>query len=449
MHVPADDTIAALATAVGTGAIAIVRISGRDARAIAARVLGRVPTPRVAELCVLKSRAGEEIDQGLALFFPAPDSYTGEDVIELQCHGSPIVVAWLLETLYGHGARAAEPGEFTQRAFLNDKLDLAQAEAVADLITAGSRRAAQAALRSLGGELSTRVTSAQQKLTELRALCEAWLDFPEEDLDGGAQAELAARASALEAELAALEAQAAQGAVLHDGLSLAIAGEPNAGKSSLLNRLAGYDAAIVTDVPGTTRDAIRERLSLDGIPLEIVDTAGLRPTHDPVEREGVRRAQREIDVADHVLWVADIRKGLDAALASAAVALPPDAQFTIVLNKLDLVVNRAPAVSAGAPTVLAISALTGEGTRELVEHLKKLAGWNESVGGTFSARRRHVDALARTRAHVGRACPEFPKRLEIAAEELRGAQAALGELTGEVTSDDLLGEIFATFCIGK
>ena len=448
MRAPTDDTIAALATAAGAGAIAVVRISGPDAQALAERVLGRVPAPRVAELCVLKSRAGEEIDRGLALFFPAPDSYTGEDVLELQCHGSPVVVAWLLETLYGHGARAAEPGEFTQRAFLNDKLDLAQAEAVADLITAGSRRAAQAALRSLGGELSTRVASVQQKLTELRVLCEAWLDFPEEDLDAGQAAELAARARSLEAELEALEEHAAQGAVLHDGLCLAIAGEPNAGKSSLLNRLAGHDAAIVTDVPGTTRDAIREHLSLDGIPLEIVDTAGLRPTHDPVEREGVRRARRAIDDADHILWVADIRAGLEAARASAAAALPEGVSFTIVLNKVDLVGNGGPTGSSDAP-VLAISALTGEGTGDLVEHLKKLAGWKENVGGTFSARRRHVDALARARAHVARAGPELAKRLEIAAEELRGAQAALGELTGEVTSEDLLGQIFATFCIGK
>jgi tRNA modification GTPase len=449
LRAPADDTIAALATAPGTGAIAVVRISGPAACAIAARVLGRVPAPRVAELCVLKDGAGEEIDQALVLFFPAPDSYTGEDVVELQCHGSSVVVAWVLETLYRHGARAAEPGEFTQRAFLNDKLDLAQAEAIADLITAGSRRAAQAALRSLAGELSTRVATAQQKLTELRVLCEAWLDFPEEDLDAGAEAELAARAGALAAELAALEQDAAQGAVLHEGLSLAIAGEPNAGKSSLLNRLAGYDAAIVTDVPGTTRDAIRERLSLDGIPLEIVDTAGLRPTEDPVEREGVRRARRAIDVADHVLWVADIRAGLKAARAGAAAALPPGAPFTVVLNKVDLVSGAAHPRSRSAEPVLEISALTGDGVRELVEHLKKLAGWNESVGGTFSARRRHVVALARARAHVARASPELAKRLEIAAEELRGAQAALGELTGEVTSDDLLGEIFATFCIGK
>jgi tRNA modification GTPase len=448
VRAPADDTIAALATGAGASAIAVVRLSGPDARAIAERVIGRIPAPRAAELCVLRDAAGREIDRGLVLFFPAPHSYTGEDLVELQCHGSPVVVSWLLETLHQHGARAALPGEFTQRAFLNDKLDLAQAEAIADLITAGSRLAAQAALRSLAGEFSRRVGSVQQKLTELRVLCEAWLDFPEDDLDAGARAELALGARALEAELGEIGERAAQGLVLHDGLRLAIAGPPNVGKSSLLNRLAGYDAAIVTDVPGTTRDTIRERLSLDGIPLEIVDTAGLRTTQDPVEREGVRRARREIDVADHVLWIADIRAGQEAAVAGAAAALPPEAPFTVVLNKTDLAPAAAPR-SVGKAPVLAVSALTGEGIRELVLHLKKLAGWNESVGGTFSARQRHLDALGRARAHLARAIPELNARLEIAAEELRGAQTALGELTGEVTSDDLLGKIFATFCIGK
>jgi tRNA modification GTPase len=449
LRAPADDTIAALATAAGASAIAVVRLSGPEARAIAEKVAGHIPAPRHAELCMLRDRAGQEIDRGLVLFFPAPSSYTGEDLVELHCHGSPVVVSWLLETLHAHGARAAEPGEFTQRAFLNDKLDLAQAEAVADLITAGSRLAAQAALRSLAGEFSTRAASVQQKLTELRVLCEAWLDFPEDDLDAGAQPELAARAAAVQAELVAIEELAAQGIVLHDGLRLAIAGEPNVGKSSLLNRLAGYDAAIVTDVPGTTRDTIRERLSLDGIPVEIVDTAGLRATQDPAEREGVRRARKEIDVADHILWLADIREGTEAALAGAAAALAPGTQFTVVLNKADLVGTVAAQRSAGTTAVLEVSALTGEGMRELVHHLKSLAGWNESIGGTFSARQRHVDALRRARAHVTRATPELKGRLEIAAEELRGAQTALGELTGEVTSDDLLGKIFAAFCIGK
>jgi tRNA modification GTPase len=449
VRAPADDTIAALATAAGASAIAVVRVSGPQARAIVAKVAGRIPAPRAAELCVLRDRAGQEIDRGLVLFFPAPHSYTGEDVVELQCHGSPVVVSWLLETLHVHGARAAEPGEFTQRAFLNDKLDLAQAEAVADLITAASRLAAQAALRSLAGEFSTRAASVQQKLTELRVLCEAWLDFPEDDLDAGAAAELVARSAAVEAELVAVEEVAAQGIVLQDGLRLAIAGQPNVGKSSLLNRLAGYDAAIVTDVPGTTRDTIRERLSLDGVPLEIVDTAGLRTTQDPVEREGVRRARKEIDVADHVLWIADIRAGQEAALDGAAAALGSDTSFTVVLNKADLAGAVAPKRSAGTIPVLEISALTGAGMRELVRHLKALAGWNEGIGGTFSARRRHVEALRRARAHVARATPELKVRLEIAAEELRGAQTALGELTGEVTSEDLLGKIFSTFCIGK
>jgi tRNA modification GTPase len=385
----------------------------------------------------------------LVLFFPRPHSYTGEDVVELHCHGSPIVTDWLLETLYRYGARAAQPGEFTQRAFLNDKLDLTQAEAIADLIAAGSRLAAAAALRSLRGEFSARVENVQRMLTELRVLCEAWLDFPDEELDGGAQRELRERMRALDAELTTLAQRAAQGAVLGEGLGVAIAGPPNAGKSSVLNRLAGYDAAIVTAIPGTTRDTLRERLSIDGLPLAIVDTAGLRETLDPVEIEGVRRARREIDVADHVLWVADIRQGLEAALAAAQAALPPGVRYTVLLNKVDLLGCDAHVPQAHGVSVLEISALTGSGFQELAQHLKKLAGWDEGVSGALGARRRHLEALTRAHAHVRRASVEIEQRLEIVAEELRGAQAALSELTGELTSDDLLGKIFATFCIGK
>ena len=446
---PADDTIAALATAPGTGAVAIVRISGPAAAAIARRVTGRGAAPRIAELRVFKDRDGAEIDRGLTLYFPAPDSYTGEEVVELHCHGSRVVVDWLLETIYAYGARPAGPGEFTLRAFLNDKLDLAQAEAIADLVASGSRLAARAALRSLTGEFSTELQAVQRLLTELRVLCEAWLDFPDEELDRGAATQLELRTGAIDAELASLETRAAQGAVLHDGLTVAICGPPNVGKSSLLNRLAGYDAAIVTAVPGTTRDTIREYLSVDGVPLNVVDTAGFRATQDPVELEGVRRAHREIEVADHILWVADIREGLDAALASARELLPPDAAFTLLLNKVDLVGGAPRTYASDRVAVLETSALTGQGMRELAGRLKALAGWQENVPGTFSARRRHVDALARAHNHVRRAWAAMNAELEIAAEELRGAQTALGELTGELTSDDLLGEIFASFCVGK
>jgi tRNA modification GTPase len=446
---PADDTIAALATAAGTGAVAIVRISGPAAAAIAHRVTGRSALPRVAELCAFKDREGAEIDRGLTLYFPAPHSYTGEEVVELHCHGGTVVVDWLLETIYGHGARPAGPGEFTLRAFLNDKLDLAQAEAIADLVASGSRLAARAALRSLRGEFSTQVQAVQRSLTELRVLVEAWLDFPDEELDRGAMTELESRARALDAALADLETRAAQGAVLHDGLTVAIGGPPNAGKSSLLNRLAGYDAAIVTAIPGTTRDTIRERLSVNGLPLNVVDTAGLRATQDPVELEGVRRAHREIEAADHVLWVADIREGFDAALAGARRLLPADAAFTLLLNKVDLVGHALRSHTSDTVSVLEISALTGQGMHELAHRLKSLAGWQENVPGTFSARRRHVDALARAHAHVRRSGEAMKSGLEIAAEELRSAQAALGEVTGELSSDDLLGEIFASFCVGK
>jgi tRNA modification GTPase len=446
---PADDTIAAVATAPGTAAVAVVRISGPAAAAIARRVTGRSAAPRIAELRAFKDREGAEIDRGLTLFFPAPHSYTGEDVVELHCHGGSVVVDWLLETIHAYGARPAGPGEFTLRAFLNDKLDLAQAEAIADLVASGSRLAARAAFRSLRGEFSTEVQAVQRSLTELRVLVEAWLDFPDEELDRGAATELESRARAIDAALMDLEMRAAQGAVLHDGLTVAIVGPPNAGKSSLLNRLAGYDVAIVTAIPGTTRDTIRERLAIDGLPVNVVDTAGLGVTQDLVELEGVRRAHREMEVADHVLWVADIREGFEAARADARRLLPPDVAFTLLLNKVDLVGDAPRAYPSDAVPVLEISALTGQGIRELARHLKGLAGWQENVPGTFSARRRHVDALAKAHEHVRRAGDAMRMQLEIAAEELRGAQTALGELTGELSSDDLLGEIFASFCIGK
>jgi tRNA modification GTPase len=444
-----NETIAAPATPSGAGAIAIVRLSGPAALSIARQITGRRLRARHAELCTFRAADASEIDQGLALYFPAPGSYTGEDVVELHCHGSPIVVDWLLETMHGLGARPAQPGEFTLRAFLNDKLDLAQAEAIADLIDSGSRVAARAALRSLSGDFSRRVCALQTSLTQLRVLSEAWLDFPDEEIDRGAQAELATRATDLEARMAELREEAARGAVLHDGFSIAIAGAPNAGKSSLLNRLAGYDAAIVTALPGTTRDTIRERVLLDGLVLDVVDTAGLRATTDPIEVEGVRRAEREVQVADHVLWVADIGAGLTAALAGARRALPKATTFTIALNKVDLRDSVAKGYLADGIAVLEISALTGAGFAELREHLQTLAGSPQRGAGTFSARRRHLDALARAAEHISRARAETATRLEIAAEELRAAQAALGELTGELTSDDLLGEIFASFCIGK
>ncbi len=444
-----SQTIAAVATAPGVGAVAIVRLSGSEALAIAKRLTGIDPVPRFAEICSFRDADGRQIDRGLLLYFPGPHSYTGEDVIELHVHGGAVVSDWLVRTLCDFGARAAEPGEFTLRAFLNDKLDLTQAEAVADLIDSRSRRAARAALRSLRGRFSEEVAGLQTGLTELRVLIEAWLDFPDEELDLATRYELAARLAAVQASLEALITGATRGAALRDGLSVAIAGPPNAGKSSLLNRLAGHDAAIVTDIPGTTRDALRERLSLDGVPIDVVDTAGLRAAADPVEREGVRRAQRELGRADHALWLGDIRDGLDAALAAASAELAADQPFTLILNKVDLSAEEPGAIEHAGRDVIRLSALTGAGVELLVDHLKSLAGWAGEAAGTFSARRRHLDALERVREALERAEAHLPGALELAAEELRASQTALSELTGEITSDDLLGEIFSSFCIGK
>jgi tRNA modification GTPase len=444
-----DDTIAALATAPGVAAIAVIRISGPNARAIGSALGGLEPRARYAELCTFRDSDGQAIDQGLLLFFPGPRSFTGEDVVELHGHGGRAVADALLAAAYARGARPAEAGEFTLRAFLNDKLDLLQAEAIADLIASGSARAARAALRSLDGEFSAAVAALQQALTALRVRIEAWLDFPDEELPFDAAPECAAEIDALLASLDALTAHARSGRALRDGLCIAIAGAPNAGKSSLLNRLAGYDAAIVTEIPGTTRDTLREHLTLEGLPVTVVDTAGLRETSDPIEREGVRRAHAEVARADRVLWVADAREPLAAAIATARAVLGADAGFTLVANKIDLIGDRPRlVVEEGAP-IAYVSALTGAGMDLLVAHLKELAGLGAESAGTFTARRRHLDGLARTRDHLAAARAQLDGALELAAEHLRGAQTALAELTGELTSDDLLGEIFSTFCIGK
>jgi tRNA modification GTPase len=444
----AGDTIAAAATAAGRAAIAVVRISGPAALRIGTAICGKTLAPRRAELAGFSTLAGQRIDAGLALYFPKPASFTGEDVVELQCHGSPVVVDWLLETIYRTGARPAEPGEFSLRAYLNDKIDLAQAEAIADLIDSGSRAAAKAALGSLSGRFSARVAELQAELTVLRVLSESWLDFPDEDIDRAANDELERRLRGLLETLAEVERDAARGRKLTDGLCVAIAGLPNAGKSSLLNQLAGTESAIVTAVPGTTRDTIRETIDLGGITLTLVDMAGLRPTEDPIEGEGIRRAEAEIGRADHVLWVADVRDGIEAAEASARRAVAEGEPCTLVLNKIDLIDGEPKQFEAGPP-VLALSAKTGVGVDALRVHLARLAGFEQSGEGTFSARRRHVEALAAVREHVEAAGPCFGSALELAAEELKSAQAALDQLTGEHTSDDLLGEIFSSFCIGK
>ena len=440
------DTIAAIATATGNAAIAIVRMSGPQAIAIASELAGPELRPREAQLRTLQTASGEPIDTALVLCFPGPQSYSGEDLVEFQIHGSPVIADWLLETLFAAGARPAEPGEFTLRAFLNDKLDLTQAEAVADLVASHSRAGVSAAGRSLQGRFSARVMQLLNTLTQARVQLEAHLDFPDEDIEPEEIAQLRAAIDAALEEIDTLRAEARSGVVLRDGLNVAIAGPPNAGKSSLLNHLAGYDAAIVTDIPGTTRDPLREQIVLDGLPVQIVDTAGLRETQDPIEVEGARRAQIAGTQADRILWLQDVRDGEAAARAAAYEAFGDSELITIVLNKIDLLDLQPSHPDAEC---LHISALTGAGIDALIAHLKATAGWREGTEGAFTARRRHLEALERARAHLAAAREPLATQSELAAEELRMAQAALSEITGEFTSDDLLGEIFSSFCIGK
>jgi tRNA modification GTPase len=447
------DTIAAAATPPGRGGIGIVRISGPKVPELAAVLLGGdLPKARHATFARFLDAQREPIDAGLALFFPAPHSYTGEHLLELHGHGGPLVMEALVARAVELGARRAQAGEFTQRAFLNDKLDLAQAEAVADLIDAGSQQAARAAMRSLQGEFSAMVHGLTEAVIELRTYVEAAIDFPEEEIDFLADRELAARFQAVRDHFEGVSDSARQGSLLREGMTVVIAGRPNAGKSSLLNRLAGYEAAIVTPIAGTTRDVVRERISIDGMPLHVLDTAGLRAGGDAVEEEGMRRAHAEMRRADRVLFV------IDAAADPAAAAfreererLPRDVPVTLVFNKCDLAVGIPVADTLTGPPRLVLSALSGKGLEELRVHLKDCMGYQTADGGTVSARRRHLEALARARAHTEEAARQLTERRagELVAEELRAAQRALSEITGEFTSDDLLGRIFAGFCIGK
>jgi tRNA modification GTPase len=446
-----SDSIAAISTAAGRGGIGIVRVSGSGCRAIAAALLGQVPVPRMAELHRFLDRCGEPIDEGIALFFPAPNSFTGEDVLELQGHGGPVVLDLVLRRVLELGARPAEPGEFTQRAFLNGKLDLAQAEAIADLIDSGSSEAARAALRSLQGEFSSQVHELAEAVTELRIWVEAAIDFPEEEIDFLRDRALTGRMELIRSRFAAITETARQGHLLRDGLTIVIAGRPNAGKSSLLNRLAGYDAAIVTATAGTTRDVLRERIEIDGLPLHVLDTAGLRPAGDDIEREGIRRARREIERADRVLFVVDASDAeAVAALDEDLAALPAPVPRTVIFNKIDRT-TEPPSGTAGSPAQIRLSVATGAGVELLREHLKDCVGFHPAGSGALSARTRHLDALRRARAHVEQAHRLLVERHagELVAEELHDAQRGLGEITGEVSSDELLGRIFASFCIGK
>jgi tRNA modification GTPase len=440
------DTIVASATPPGRGGIGIVRISGPETRAIGTGVLGQIPAPRHAAVAVFSDGAGQTIDVGLAIYFPAPNSFTGEDVLELHGHGGPVVMDLLVARTLELGARLARPGEFTERAYHNDKLDLVQAEAIADLIAAGSAEAARAALRSLSGVFSHEIQGLAARVMELRAYVEAAIDFPDEDAEFLATPEVRDRLAEINAQFAAIAETVRQGRALRDGLHVVIAGRPNAGKSSLLNALAGFDAAIVTAIPGTTRDLLRERIHVDGLPIHVVDTAGLRDTDDVIEIEGVRRARMEMSRADLVLYVVDATIGFAAGEHST---LPGGTTTLIVWNKVDLPDARPVPVIEDRPAI-AMSALTGHGMETLREQLKSAAGY-QSESGAWSARRRHLDALARAQSLFEVAQGRLAERaaFELVAEELRQAHLALGEITGEVSSDALLGAVFATFCIGK
>ena len=449
------DTIAAIASAPGRGAVGVIRVSGPDVPQIAATMLGRLPPPRVAQLAHFLGRGGDSIDQGLALYFPAPASFTGEHVLELQGHGGVLVLDLLLKRLLELGCRMARPGEFSERAFLNGKIDIAQAEAIADLIDAGSTAAARAAIRSMQGEFSAHVHALQAQITELRTLVEAAIDFPDEELDFVPGSALGDRIAKIFIGFDRIFAAARQGALLREGLNVVIAGKPNAGKSSLLNRLAGDEIAIVTDQPGTTRDVLRQQVHLDGMPVNLIDTAGLRAAADVVEAEGVRRAMAELGRADRVLYLLDAAAPVSESgasdLAAELTELPQGVPVTLIFNKIDLTGAQASVDESRDPPQVFLSAKNGVGLDLLRAHLKSRAGYRSGESGALSARRRHLDALERARSSVAQAAQILTtsRAFELFAEELRRAQLSLGEITGEFTSDDLLGEIFSSFCIGK
>jgi tRNA modification GTPase len=448
---PAIDTIAAVATAPGRGAVGIVRLSGPRAYEIAQQLCRSLPAARATALRHFRDTEDRIIDQGLVLCFPGPHSFTGEDVVELQGHGGPVVLDLLLRACCAAGARLARPGEFSERAFLNGRMDLAQAEAIADLINAASADAARAATRSLDGELSQRVRALTDELIALRVFVEGALDFSDEDVDWLADEGLLTRLTILDEHLQTLLAQAARGRRLRDGLVVTLTGRPNVGKSTLLNALAGAEIAIVTAVAGTTRDVLRENLDLDGLPVTIIDTAGLRVSDDPIEQEGVRRAHRALAQAELALFLLDDRDGLAAEDAALLAELPPTLPVLRIHNKIDLSGAEPERQERDGHVHLRISAASGAGLDLLRAELRRIAGLDAPGESLFSARSRHVDALQRTAGFVGAASQRLRQGVmpELAAEELRLAQDALGEITGRVHSDDLLGHIFASFCIGK
>lgn len=450
------DTIAALATPPGRGGVGILRISGRGAKDVALAVLGKLPKPRYADYLPFRDAEGSTLDQGIALWFPGPNSFTGEDVLELQGHGGPVILDLLLKRVLAlPDVRIARPGEFSERAFLNDKLDLAQAEAIADLIDASSEQAARSAMNSLQGAFSLRIHQLVEALTHLRIYVEAAIDFPDEEIDFLSDGKIEAQLNGVMADLDGVRAEARQGSLLREGMKVVIAGRPNAGKSSLLNELAGREAAIVTDIAGTTRDVLREHIHIDGMPLHIIDTAGLREASDEVERIGIERAWNEIEQADRVLFMVD---GTTTAATEPAeiwpefmARLPSTLPITVVRNKADITGETLGLSEVNGHSLIRLSARTGEGIDLLREHLKQSMGFTSNMEGGFLARRRHLQALEQAAQHLVQGKEQLVSAYagELLAEELRLAQRALSEITGEFTSDDLLGRIFSSFCIGK
>ena len=441
------ETIAAIATAPGRGGIGVIRISGHGLLAFAALLSARQPPPRLATLADFCAADGRVIDSGLLLYFPAPHSFTGEDVLELQGHGGPVVMQMLLARCLDLGARLAEPGEFTRRAYLNGKLDLAQAEAVVDLIDAATTTAARSAVRSLQGEFSKEIHTLVEQLTELRALVEATLDFPDEEIDFLKAADAFGRLNRLQQRLATVFDRAQQGKLLQGGLHVVLAGQPNVGKSSLLNCLAGDDLAIVTPLAGTTRDVVRSTLQLQGIPLHIIDTAGLRETEDEIEKIGIARTWREIERADVVVLLVDARSGAGPAERAILTQVPAHLARITVYNKIDLAQGLAERHETAEGVTISLSAKHGVGVELLRQELLRIAGWHPSED-VFIARERHLRALSAARQHISAAQSQLPQ-LELFAEELRLAQQTLSTITGNFSADDLLGEIFGRFCIGK
>jgi tRNA modification GTPase len=448
------DTIAAIATASGAGGIGVVRVSGPLASDIAIQILGHCPAPRHAAYLDFKSGNNELIDRGIAIFYPNPHSYTGEDVLELQAHGGTALMQILLARCIALGARQAEPGEFTRRAYLNDKMDLAQAEAVADVINASTAEAARSAVRSLSGEFSNSINAVLAKLVNLRMYVEACLDFPEEEIDFITQGKVAEKLADVADELNAVFAKAKQGSLLREGIHVVLIGQPNVGKSSLMNALAGEDVAIVTAIAGTTRDTIKSAIQINGVPLHIIDTAGLRETDDEVEKFGIARTWRATETADIALLLLDTANGITDAEKSILGRLPQEIAKIWVHNKVDLLLDNdklreTPEIrEMSGETHIYLSAKTGQGLDMLKSQLLKLVGYQANGEGVFMARARHLQALTQVNQHLQSAAKQI-KSAELVAEELRLAQESLSSITGEFTPDDLLGEIFSKFCIGK